>query len=149
MEAVDSEKATAAEKFLAHVTRRTNFSWPMRKMKVLEVRSKPYGYVKAELVIEKEHCNARNVLHGGMVSLLVDVVGVMAWIAKDGRAAIGPSIEFSTSFERSAELGETIVIEAKCTKSGRSLGFTGTDIYRKGDGLLVASGRHTLVRSKV
>lgn len=44
---------------------------------------------------------------------------------------------------RPALLGETVVINAKCLKVGKTLAFTAVDLLNKDTGKLIAQGRHT------
>ncbi|XP_065195870.1 acyl-coenzyme A thioesterase 13-like [Sycon ciliatum] len=128
-----------------------NFNRPWRTLKVLEVRKEPQGYVKAELVVQEEHTNSVQQLHGAMMCLLVDIAGLLT-LTEGKETKVTPpvaSIEMNTSCIRAVNIGETIVIEGRCLKDGANLGFTNVDIYRKHDGKLVASGRHTLMKFRL
>lgn len=100
------------------------------------------GEVECELDVGESVCNAYGTLHGGCVTTLVDVVGTLAILAQDPTRA-GVSVEISTSFMTAAEQGDRVRCVGKLLKGGKRLAFTQVDLYRKSDGKLIASGRHT------
>eukprot|EP00301_Raphidiophrys_heterophryoidea_P013098 c20446_g1_i1.p1 GENE.c20446_g1_i1~~c20446_g1_i1.p1 ORF type:complete len:192 (+),score=53.65 c20446_g1_i1:29-604(+) len=100
------------------------------------------GVAIAELKVDKSLANAYDTLHGGAISLLIDVLGTMALLTLDHKRA-GVSVEMSSTFCAAAKIGDEIVVTGKVLKYGRRLGFTQVDITRKADGVLLATGRHT------
>jgi acyl-coenzyme A thioesterase 13 len=42
-----------------------------------------------------------------------------------------------------ANRGDTVIVDAKVIKSGRSIAFTTADFYRKRDNVMIATGRQT------
>ena len=53
----------------------------------------------------------------------------------------GVSVNMSIDYMKSAQLGDTVVIESSCIKRGKNLVFTETKLYCNKD--LIASGTHT------
>ena len=137
----------------AAVSNSQTFSQPLETLRIVSVESEPHGFVKAELLLEKKHCNAYQGLHGAMTTLILDLVGSYACVIEAQKPNMpefwrkATSAEMNTSYIRPALLGETIVIEARCLKVGRGLSFANVNIFRKSDGLLVASGRHTMFKN--
>ena len=126
------------------------FPRPLHALQILYAECEPNGFVRAELQVEKEHCNLVHVLHVAMATLIVDVIGHLACYAEYRKAGgeefwkMATTGEMSTSNLRPALLGEIIVIEARCLKAGQGLCFASVEIFRKSDGLVVATGRHTM-----
>jgi acyl-coenzyme A thioesterase 13 len=81
-------------------------------------------------------------LHGGAISLLVDVLGTMALLTRDPKRA-GVSVELNCSFCAPAKMNERIRVHGKVLKYGKTLGFTEVTVSRISDGVMVATGRHT------
>ncbi len=55
----------------------------------------------------------------------------------------GVSVEINTSYCSSAKIGESLLIEGRALKVGKTLGFAQVDI-KSADGLkLICTGRHT------
>jgi len=71
---------------------------------------------------------------------LIDIVGTMAFLTIDPTRP-GVSVEINCSFASAVKVGETIKIEGKVLKLGKSIGFSQVDFYK--DGKLLSSGRHT------
>lgn len=108
----------------------------------LEVQKLTDGHIECSFPVTDAAANAYGTLHGGCITTLVDVVGTMALLTKDASRA-GVSIELSSSFTSAAKVGDSVLCVGKVTKYGKRLGFTQVDLFRKSDGQLVASGRHT------
>uniref|UniRef100_A0A6B2LTT1 Acyl-coenzyme A thioesterase 13 n=1 Tax=Arcella intermedia TaxID=1963864 RepID=A0A6B2LTT1_9EUKA len=98
--------------------------------------------VKCTLPITEKVSNAYGGLHGGATATLVDIVGTMAQLSVDHRKP-GVSIDLNVSYTNKAPIGETVDIEGRVLKSGKSFVFTEVEIRRQSDAKLVAKGRHT------
>ena len=80
-----------------------------------------------------------------MSAALVDWSGGLA-IATHGLEKTGASIDIHVSYIGTAQVGETIEIEAIANKVGRSMAFTTIRIYKLVDGKpgpMVATASHT------
>ncbi|RKP24718.1 PaaI-thioesterase [Syncephalis pseudoplumigaleata] len=106
----------------------------------LKVESATKGRVVTTLVVEECHLNANGNIHGGVLASIVDVASSFA-IASAGCYGTGVSTDLNISYLSSADLGDTITIEATCARLGKTLAYTTTEI-RKGQ-VIVAQGRHT------
>ena len=54
-----------------------------------------------------------------------------------------PFYTHNCSYLKSAKVGDVLEIKSQCLKQGKSLAFANVDIFKKGDGSLVATGRQT------
>lgn len=96
-----------------------------------------------ELTIEEEHVNSKKTLHGGQTAALCDMITARAvgMTVKD-KAMV--SVEIAVSYMLPVNLGETIEIEGRVLKIGRNIAFAEAEFRRKGDGRMVAKGKHTI-----
>eukprot|EP01098_Paradermamoeba_levis_P011910 TRINITY_DN5127_c0_g1_i1.p1 TRINITY_DN5127_c0_g1~~TRINITY_DN5127_c0_g1_i1.p1 ORF type:complete len:259 (-),score=77.91 TRINITY_DN5127_c0_g1_i1:169-885(-) len=100
------------------------------------------GTVTCSIEVTKRLANSYGTLHGGAICTIVDIVGTMAMLTLNPLKP-GVSIDLNTSFLAAVPIGESVIIEGKVLKQGKSLAFTQVDLYRKKDKVLIASGRHT------
>jgi len=110
------------------------------------------GILVAQLVLEKHHLNARGSIHGAVSAAIVDWSGGLA-IATHGVVDTGASIDIHVTYIGTAQVGETIEIEALANKVGRSVAFTTIRINKLVDGKaagLIATASHTkYIKQKV
>lgn len=78
-------------------------------------------------------------MHGGASATIVDFLSSCTVFSIDGVGSV--TIELSLSYPSAAKLGETITIESRVLKYGRTIVYTSTDI-KVGDRLII-DGRHT------
>ncbi|KAI8975020.1 putative PaaI_thioesterase family protein [Pilobolus umbonatus] len=97
------------------------------------------GRITAEFPVEKKHLNRLGSVHGGLLATVVDVGGSLA-IASKGFYATGVSTDINISYISGAKEGETIRVDARVDKLGKTLAFTTIELYS--DDRLVALGRH-------
>uniref|UniRef100_A0A914HKW5 Acyl-coenzyme A thioesterase 13 n=2 Tax=Globodera TaxID=31242 RepID=A0A914HKW5_GLORO len=100
------------------------------------------GHVKVELDLQEEHTNTFGTLHGGLTATLVDVVTTTALCATR-RGTPGVSVNLTINYLAPAKIGDTILIDALVHRRGQTMAFTGADIFRKSDGVKVATALHT------
>ncbi|KAI7899490.1 HotDog domain-containing protein [Cokeromyces recurvatus] len=105
----------------------------------LKILHSENGKLSAEFQVENKHLNRLGTVHGGLLATAVDVAGSLA-IATKGLYATGISTDINISYIQSAKRGETITIEARVDKLGKTLAFTTVEMYC--EGRLVALGRH-------
>ncbi len=105
------------------------------------------GYARLSLVLEQRHTNPNGVMHGGVVTTLMDEVlgGVIASVRgmEAMWAAPHATVEMNASFLLGARPGDKIVVEGRVLRLGRSMAF-GEAEARRGDEL-IATGRMTFV----
>lgn len=107
------------------------------------------GYARLSLTLEHKHTNPNSVMHGGVVTTLLDETLAIAVAAMRGSEAVREqphtAIEMNTSFLAAAREGDELVVEGRLLKSGRTVFFGEAEARRKSDGALVAKGRVTFV----
>ncbi|KAH8596390.1 acyl-coenzyme A thioesterase-like protein 13 [Bisporella sp. PMI_857] len=103
------------------------------------------GTVIANILLEKNHVNSRGTIHGSVSATIVDWSGGLV-IATHGLEKTGASIDIHVTYIGGAQVGDTIEVEAKANKVGRSIAFTTIRIYKLIEGRpgpLVATASHT------
>jgi acyl-coenzyme A thioesterase 13 len=109
------------------------------------------GLVRLSLALTEDHTNPNGVMHGGVITSLMDeaVGGVIASVrgVEVMRAAPHATVEMNVSFISGARPGDEIVVEARALKVGRSAAFGEAEARRRSDDVIVAKGRFTFVIS--
>jgi acyl-coenzyme A thioesterase 13 len=107
------------------------------------------GYVCMSLVVEEKHTNPNGVMHGGVLTTLMDETlgAVIATIRGMDVMQRAPhsTVEMNVSFLSSARPGDEIVVEGRALKVGRSVAFGEAEARRRGSDDLIAKGRFTYV----
>ncbi len=103
------------------------------------------GYVRLSLVLEPHHTNPHGVMHGGVVTTLMDEVLGSAIASLRGLeatyAAPHSTVDMNASFLAGARPGDRIVVEGRVLRLGKTIAF-GEAEARRGDEL-IAKGRLT------
>lgn len=87
------------------------------------------------LRIAPPHCNARGLLHGGVISTLADnALGISCVLQVEDMSAL--TIQLSTDFLAVGKLGQWLEVRAEPRKVGRSIAFA--DALITADGCLMA-----------
>ena len=106
------------------------------------------GYVRMSLTLAPHHTNPNGVMHGGVVTTLMDEALGQVVASVRGLetmfAAPHATVEMSASFLAGARPGDRIEVEARVLRLGRRVAF-GEAEARRGDGELIAKGRMTFV----
>ena len=107
------------------------------------------GYVRMSLVVEEKHTNPHGVMHGGVLTTLMDeTLGAVVASVREMdamRAAPHATVEMNVSFLAGARTGDEIVVEGRALKVGRSVAFGEAEARRRGSDDLIAKGRFTYV----
>jgi uncharacterized protein (TIGR00369 family) len=102
--------------------------------------------VRISLMLEPHHTNPSGVMHGGVVTTLMDEVlgGAIASVRgmEVMRTAPHATVEMNASFLAAARPGDRIVVEGRVLRLGKTVAF-GEAEARRGDGELIAKGRLT------
>ena len=105
------------------------------------------GYARMSLVLEPYHTNPNGVMHGGVITTIMDEVLGVAIASLRGMevtyAAPHSTVEMNASFLLGARPGDRIVVEGRVLRLGKSIAF-GEAEARRGDEL-IAKGRMTFV----
>ena len=112
----------------------------------MEIISAGDGNLKAELKLERDHCNLYGTMAGGMACTLADMVTAFAVMteAKDpnDRVIGGVSIKIDVTYMSPARVGETIIIDCSTLRAGKNIQYINMDIFEKETGRLVCRGQH-------
>ena len=107
------------------------------------------GYVRMPLVVEEKHTNPNGVMHGGVLTTLMDeALGAVVASVRGMdtiHAAPHATVEMNVSFLAGARPGDEIMVEGRALKVGRSVAFGEAEARRRGSDDLIAKGRFTYV----
>ena len=102
------------------------------------------GYARLSLVLEPRHTNPNGVMHGGVITTMMDsALGAALGSLRGPESGRTPhsTVEMNASFLAGARPGDKIVVEGRVLRLGKSIAF-GEAEARKGDEL-IAKGRLT------
>ncbi len=102
------------------------------------------GYARLSLVLEPHHTNPNGVMHGGVITTMMDsAMGAALGSLRGAEAGRSPhaTVEMNASFLAGARPGDKIVVEGRVLRLGKSIAF-GEAEARRGDEL-IAKGRLT------
>ncbi len=103
------------------------------------------GYMRMSLLLEPHHTNPNGVMHGGVITTLMDEVlgGAIASLRglEATYAAPHATVEMNASFLSGARPGDRIVVEGRVLRLGKSMAFGEAEAHRNGE--LIAKGRMT------
>lgn len=105
------------------------------------------GLVRLALTVQPQHLNPYGVLHGGVVTALLDSnAGVLLGMlrsAEEVRARPHATVEMNASFLGAAREGDTLLSEARILRLGSRFAVLEGDVRRQHGEGLVAAGRFT------
>ena len=106
------------------------------------------GRAQRSLVLEEKHTNPNGVVHGGVLTALMDEACGHAVATLRGeeamRAAPHSTVDMNVSFLSGARPGDEIIVEARALRVGRSVAFAEAEV-RRGEDKLIAKGQFTFV----
>jgi uncharacterized protein (TIGR00369 family) len=80
------------------------------------------------LGISDAHCNARGILHGGVISTLADnALGICCVIQRHHASAV--TVNLSLDFLAAGQKGQWLEVRAKPSKLGKTLAFSDAQIF--------------------
>lgn len=110
--------------------------------KLLEIDE---GAIKVAYTVTPQMCNPARVLHGGIISLMLDdVIGMGNFVA--GSEYLMTSINLNVDFLSSAQIGEKIEVSAKLVRSGANLNHWEAVIIND-SGKLVAKASSNMIKT--
>ncbi|XP_033328366.1 acyl-coenzyme A thioesterase 13 [Megalopta genalis] len=124
---------------LKNISRSPGFGQCLKK---LEIVSAGDGKCKAKLVVSEEHLNAGGTMHGGYTSTIIDCISTYALMTHK-ECPPGVSVDLIVTFMKPALPGETVVIDARTVRAGKTLAFLAVDVSKNDGKDMVAHGRHT------
>ena len=101
------------------------------------------GTVSVSFKVRKEMCNPADILHGGVISGMMDeVVGIAVFSL--GRDHFFSTVNLSVDFLRPAKLGDTVEVKAKVTRNGNRIIHVTAEM-RKEDKLLAMANTNLII----
>lgn len=92
------------------------------------------------LHVDRQHCNARGMAHGGLISALADnAMGLACVMAAGGEGSGAVTASLGIDFVSSANAGQWLELAAEPTKVGRTLAFATARITADGELIATAS----------
>ncbi|MCH7485142.1 MAG: PaaI family thioesterase [Chloroflexi bacterium] len=105
------------------------------------------GVSVMSLKLEDRHMNPNGVVHGGVITTLMDEATGHAIVTIRGLEVMAETphatIDMSVSFLSGARVGDELVCEARTLRIGRAVAFAEAEVRRRGSDDLVAKGRFT------
>ena len=108
--------------------------------KSLEITDISNGAVTLEIKIQETHLNPNQVVHGGVLTSLMDISGAVAVLLKSRGTVLSVSISHSDVFISPAKEGNVLVLRSQVNKMGKAVAFVSTTAH-VGD-RLICMGTH-------
>ncbi|XP_020290806.1 acyl-coenzyme A thioesterase 13-like [Pseudomyrmex gracilis] len=112
-------------------------------MKDVEILSAGDGKCKAQFTVLKEHTNPAGSLHGGFTSTVIDCISSYALMTARSDAQPGLSVDLHVTFLNSAIPGETVTVDARTIRHGKTMNFLAVELTKNNGKDVVARGQHT------
>ncbi len=118
-------------------------------MKILggKIESFEDGIGVMSMTLEEKHMNPEGVVHGGVITTLMDEATGHAIVTIRGLEAMAETphatVDMSVSFLSGARVGEELVCQARTLRIGRAVAFAEAEVRRRVSDDLVAKGAFT------
>ena len=107
------------------------------------------GRVVMSIKLDDRHMNPGGMLHGGILTTLMDEATGHAIVTVRGLEVMAEAphvtVDMNVSFLSSARQGDELECEARTVRVGRSVVFAEAEVRRRGSGDVVAKGHFTYV----
>lgn len=100
------------------------------------------GKASAEFVPQKVHQGYKDIIHGGIISTILDEAMVKASLMQ-GIPAV--TVEITVRFKNVLFTGEKVIVEALIEKKNRKI-IEASSVLKKPGGMIIAEGRAKLLR---
>ena len=100
------------------------------------------GKIFSEFVLQKTYQGCKDIIHGGIISTIIDEAMVKAAII-EGMHAV--TVELGVRFKNPLKVGEKAVVEAFITKMNKKIIETSAKMEKE-DGTIIAEGQAKLLR---
>ncbi|MDR7128473.1 uncharacterized protein (TIGR00369 family) [Algoriphagus sp. 4150] len=105
------------------------------------------GLIKVSYTVLPAMCNPARILHGGVMSLMIDdVIGMGNFVA--GSEYLMTSVNLNVDFLSAAQIGETLEVSAKLVRSGSNLNHWDA-VITKDSGKLVAKASSNMIKTHI
>ncbi|MFN7323628.1 MAG: PaaI family thioesterase [Sphingomonadales bacterium] len=96
------------------------------------------------LRIDRQHCNARGLLHGGVISALADnAMGLSCILQMENVSAL--TVNLAVDFLHVGKIGHWLEVRARPDKLGRTLSFANARIFADDDLIARASATFRII----
>ena len=104
------------------------------------------GVLKSTVIFAKEHQGFKEIVHGGMMAMVLDEMMVnLAW--KEGIPAV--TVELNVRLKKAAKIGQKVLLEGRLEKGrGKVLHASSEAKNERGEVLATATATCILVRQK-
>uniref|UniRef100_A0AC35GNV7 Thioesterase domain-containing protein n=1 Tax=Panagrolaimus sp. PS1159 TaxID=55785 RepID=A0AC35GNV7_9BILA len=116
-----------------------SFSYFAKNCKIIAASPGHFCY---EFTVAKDHSNTHGYIHGGCLTTLIDICTSHTSHTIDPNHRVTVRIE--VSFIESAKIGETIIIETKSLKEGKTISYLTAKIYKKDNKSPIAFAHQTM-----
>ncbi len=114
-----------------------------------EIDSWEEGRVVMSIKLDDRHMNPGGMLHGGILTTLMDEATGHAIVTVRGLEMMAEAphvtVDMNVSFLSSARSGDELECEARTVRVGRTIVFAEAEVRRRGPGDVVAKGHFTYV----
>lgn len=128
--------ASLSEKGLAPVTR-----WLGGQLTKAE-----HGVVQVDFTVREDMTNLARILHGGIMSTMIDEVMGIAFFTLD-LEYFYPTVNLHVDFMAPAQIGDTVLVEATIVKQGRTAIYSEATVRNQTGKLLAKGSSHVVVSS--
>ena len=112
-----------------------------------KIESFEEGVSVMSMTLAEKHMNPNGVVHGGVITTLMDEAAGHAIVTIRGLEAMAETphatVDMSVSFLSGARVGDELVCEARTLRIGRAVAFAEAEVRRRGSDDLVAKGAFT------
>ncbi len=108
------------------------------------------GYARLSLVLQPHHTNPNGVMHGGVITTMMDsALGASLSALRGEEASRNPhaTVEMNASFLSGARPGDRIVVEGRVIRMGKTIAF-GEAEARRGDELIAKGWLTFAIRNR-
>ena len=102
------------------------------------------GKAKAQYTPTREFEGYKDILHGGILSALLDEVMIYSIIAE---GIITVTVQIEVKFKKPAKIGETLFLEGQITEDKGKILFTEGKIFKQ-DGTIIAESKGKFFRAE-
>ncbi len=102
------------------------------------------GKAKAQYTPTREFEGYKDILHGGILSALLDEVMIYSIIAQ---GIITVTVQMEVKFKKPAKIGETLFLEGQITEDKGKILFTEGKIFKQ-DGTIIAESKGKFFRAE-
>ncbi|KAF5278576.1 hypothetical protein FQA39_LY00618 [Lamprigera yunnana] len=102
------------------------------------------GHCLADIKIKKEHTNSMEIVHGGFLTTLVEILTTIALISHENCGLLhNYSIQTHMRYINVAAEGDTLLFDSNTIKAGKNIAHLECLVTNKSTGLLIVKGNHT------